>query len=85
MVDTVFNTINNGPDYIEYRLKVSLVEIYMEKIRDLLDVTKSNLKIRENKQKGVYIQDVSEEYVSEDVDIYNLIEIGTSNRAIGAT
>lgn len=27
----------------------------MEKIRDLLDISKSNLKVRENKGKGIYL------------------------------
>jgi hypothetical protein len=31
----------------------------MEKIKDLFDVTKSDMKIRENKTKGLYIQDVT--------------------------
>lgn len=34
---------------------MSIVEIYMEKIRDLLDISKSNLKVRENKGKGIYL------------------------------
>ena len=55
MVNTVFDTIINGPDYIEYTVKVSIIEIYMEQIRDLLDSGKNNLKIREDKNRGVYI------------------------------
>jgi len=34
---------------------VGIVEIYMEHIRDLLDTTKTNLKIRENPTEGIYI------------------------------
>ncbi len=30
MVNTVFDTIINGPEYIEYTVKVSIIEIYME-------------------------------------------------------
>jgi kinesin family protein 5 len=36
MVTTVFDHIGSSPDNIEYRMKISVVEIYMEKIRDLL-------------------------------------------------
>lgn len=85
MVTTVFDAIGSSPDYIEFRLKVALVEIYMERIRDLLDITKTDLKIREDKNRGIYIQDVTETYVSEENEIYNLMRIGTSNRAISAT
>jgi len=37
-----------------------MVEIYMEKIKDLLDITKNKLKIRESKAKGIYIENVTE-------------------------
>ena len=55
MVGTVFENIMNSPDYIEWTVKVGITEIYCEKLRDLLDSTKTNLKIREDPQKGIYI------------------------------
>ena len=64
MVDNVFDHICSTPEHIEFRLRVSIVEIYMEKIRDLLDVSKVDLKIREKKDKGIYIEDVTEKFVS---------------------
>jgi kinesin family protein 5 len=45
MVNTVFEEISSSPEHIEFRIKVSIVEIYMEKIRDLLDISKSNLNV----------------------------------------
>ena len=36
--------------------KVSYFEIYMDKIRDLLDVTKSNLVVHEDKNKVPYVK-----------------------------
>lgn len=85
MVTTVWDNITNSPDHIEFRMKISLVEIYMEKVRDLLDISKTDLKIREDKNRGIYIQDVTESYVSEEDEVYNLMKIGNSNRAISAT
>jgi hypothetical protein len=38
----------------------------MEKIRDLLDVSKSDLKIRESKQ-GYYVENLTEVYVGEKI------------------
>jgi len=35
-----------------------------------------DLKIREKKDKGIYIEDVTEKYVSEDNEVYNLMAIG---------
>lgn len=35
MVNTVFDYIEASPDYVEYRIKISVTELYMEKVRDL--------------------------------------------------
>ena len=85
MIDNVFSYIMDSPDHIEFKIKVSIVEIYMENIRDLLDKEKTNLKIREDKTRGIYIQDATESYVSDQSNVYDLMEIGNNNRAIAAT
>lgn len=85
MVRTVFNRIDNSSESIEFRVKVSMVEIYMERIRDLLDHMKSNLKIHEEKGKGVYIQDLTEMYIGNEFEVYDMMKIGNKNRAIGVT
>ena len=51
---------------MEFTVKVAMTEIYKEKIRDLLNTDKDNLKVREDKQKGVYIADLTEEYITEE-------------------
>ena len=73
MVRTVFNRIETASEAIEFTVKVSMVEIYMEKIRDLIDPSKDNLRIHEEKGKGVYIQDVEEIFISEEKQVYELI------------
>ena len=40
MVKTVFNDISSLPEHIEFKLKISMIEIYKEKINDLLDIAK---------------------------------------------
>lgn len=55
MVRTVFNRIDNSSENIEFLVKVSMVEIYMEKIKDLLDPRKTNLTVHTDKVKGVYV------------------------------
>jgi len=60
MVRTVFNRIDATSDTIEFSVKVSMIEIYMEKIRDLMDPSKDNLKVHEEKGKGVYMADLTE-------------------------
>lgn len=55
MVKTVFSKIENASEDIEFTVKVSMIEIYMEKVKDLLDPMKTNLKVHEDKIKGIYI------------------------------
>jgi kinesin family protein 5 len=85
MVRTVFTRIETANENIEFTVKVSMVEIYMEKIKDLLDATKVDLKIHEEKSKGVYIADVSESYVGDEMEVYEIMKHGNSNRSIAAT
>ena len=85
MVRTVFNRIETASEAIEFTVKVSMVEIYMERIRDLIDPTKENLKIHEDKQKGIYMQDITEKYIAEDAEVYDLMKLGNSNRSVAST
>ena len=84
MISHVFKYIYNteGNDFI---IKVSMIEIYQEKIRDLLDITRVNLNIREDNIKGIYVDGCSERYVGCPNDVLALLELGSSNRAQAAT
>ena len=66
MVRTIFNRIETASENIEFTVKISMSEIYNERIKDLMDPAKDNLKIHEEKGKGVYIQDITEIYCSND-------------------
>ena len=85
MVKTVFEKIENASEDLEFTVKISMIEIYMEKIKDLLDPAKTNLKIHEDKVKGIYIQDVTEMYVGDELEVYEIMATGNDNRAIGVT
>lgn len=37
IVESIFDTILKAPDSLEFTVKVSFMEIYMEKIKDLLN------------------------------------------------
>ena len=84
MISHVFKHIykNEGTDFM---IKVSMIEIYQEKIRDLLDVSRVNLNIREDSIKGIYVDGVSERYVGCPNDVLALLEMGSANRAQAAT
>lgn len=85
MITTVFSKIEDSDPKIEYQVKVGYCEIYLEKIKDLLDVSKVNLKVHEDRTRGVYIADLTEEYVSSGEEVYELMKIGSSNREVGFT
>lgn len=85
MVRTVFNRIESASEYIEFTVKVSMVEIYNEKIKDLINPDKDNLKIHEEKGKGVYMADIEERYIVAENEVYELMKLGNSNRSISAT
>ena len=55
MVSFVFDKIRSASSEMVFEVKVSMIEIYMEKIQDLLDRSKTNLKVAEDSKKGVII------------------------------
>ena len=55
MFDRLFQCIDEADPDIEFNIKCSYLEIYMEKIMDLLDVKKTNLQVKDDKVKGLYV------------------------------
>jgi kinesin family protein 5 len=84
MISHVFKHIYKNED-TDFMIKVSMIEIYQEKIRDLFDVSRVNLNIREDSIKGIYVDGASERYVGCPNDVLVLLEIGSANRAQAAT
>jgi len=85
MVSHIFEEIANAPQEMEFQVTVSMVEIYMEKVHDLINPSAQNLKIREEKGKGVFIENVTEIYVTEEGEVYQIMLQGSDNRSISAT
>lgn len=85
LVEDLFTSIENADSNLQFTVKISYVEIYMEQINDLLDLSKRNLKLRENRKKETYIEGVSEVWVTNVEDVYIYMEEGTSNRSIAQT
>uniref|UniRef100_A0A7S4V310 Kinesin-like protein n=1 Tax=Alexandrium monilatum TaxID=311494 RepID=A0A7S4V310_9DINO len=85
MVWSIFNGIFHADENIEFLVRVSIVEIYNERIRDLLDPKKDNLKVHEDKARGVFIGEVTETYVSCEQEIFDAMRAGHFNRAMAVT
>jgi kinesin family member 5 len=85
IVNDIFNHIYSMEMNLEFHIKVSYYEIYMDKIRDLLDVSKVNLSVHEDKNRVPYVKGATERFVSSPEDVFEVIEEGKSNRHIAVT
>ena len=85
IVEQMFLSISRSPENIEYTVRVSYMEIYMEKIRDLLLPQNDNLPIHEEKSRGVYVKGLLEIYVTTVQEVYEVMRRGGLARATAAT
>lgn len=81
----IFEHIKENNKSTEFRVTVSFLQIYMEKVMDLLDVNKDNLQIREDPKYGTFVDGITTIVVQEPQDVIMLIKEGAKNRAIGST
>ncbi|KAK2735260.1 kinesin-like protein Klp8 [Myotisia sp. PD_48] len=67
-------------------VEVSYLEIYNEKVRDLLNpANKGNLKVREHPSTGPYVEDLAKLVVQSFPEIENLMDEGNKARTVAAT
>ncbi|KAG0160823.1 hypothetical protein PDIDSM_8353 [Penicillium digitatum] len=85
MIEQIFASILTSPSNIEYTVRVSYMEIYMERIRDLLMPQNDNLPVHEEKARGVYVKGLLEVYVSSVQEVYEVMRRGGAARAVAAT
>jgi kinesin family protein 5 len=85
IIQQVFASIMASPSNIEYTVRVSYMEIYMERIRDLLMPQNDNLPVHEEKNRGVYVKGLLEVYVASDDEVYEVLRRGGTARAVSAT
>lgn len=85
IVNDIFNHIYSMEENLEFHIKVSYFEIYLDKCRDLLDPSKVNLAVHEDKDKSVYVKGATERFVSSPEEVLEVIEEGKSNRHVAIT
>ncbi|KAM9831043.1 kinesin family member 5Aa isoform 3-T3 [Syngnathus typhle] len=85
IAEDIFNHIFAMDENLEFHIKVSYFEIYMDKIRDLLDVTKTNLSVHEDKNRVPYVKGCTERFVSSPDEVMDVIDEGKSNRHVAVT
>eukprot|EP00063_Salmo_salar_P011930 XP_013986765.1 PREDICTED: kinesin-like protein KIF16B isoform X10 [Salmo salar] len=75
-------------DEASFRTEVSYLEIYNERVRDLLrrkSTQTYNLRVREHPKDGPYVEDLSKHLVQNYHDVEVLMEAGNINRTTAAT
>jgi len=85
IVNDIFNHIYSMEENLEFHIKVSYFEIYLDKCRDLLDPSKVNLAVHEDKDHQVYVKGATERFVSSPEEVYEVLEEGKSNRHVAVT
>ncbi|CDO98710.1 unnamed protein product [Coffea canephora] len=76
---------NRRNEGLKYSCKCSFLEIYNEQITDLLEPSSTNLQLREDLKKGVYVENLTEYSVRTVDDVLRLLLQGAANRKIAAT
>ncbi|KAK2647075.1 hypothetical protein Ddye_022270 [Dipteronia dyeriana] len=70
---------------LKFSCKCSFLEIYNEQITDLLEPSSTNLQLREDLKKGVYVENLKEYNVTTVNDVVKLLLQGAANRKMAAT
>ncbi|XP_068437527.1 kinesin-1 heavy chain-like [Clinocottus analis] len=85
IVQDIFNYIYSMDENLEFHIKVSYFEIYLDKIKDLLDVTKNNLSVHEDKNRVPYVKGCTERFVSCPDEVMDAIDEGKNSRHVAVT
>ncbi|XP_069382365.1 kinesin-like protein KIF1B isoform X12 [Paralichthys olivaceus] len=88
LCEDLFEKINDdcNKDELSYSVEVSYMEIYCERVRDLLNPkNKGNLRVREHPLLGPYVEDLSKLAVTSYTDIADLMDAGNKARTVAAT
>ncbi|KIK47067.1 hypothetical protein CY34DRAFT_9244 [Suillus luteus UH-Slu-Lm8-n1] len=85
ITEQIFKSIVESDSHLEYVVKVSYLEIYLERIRDLLAPQNDNLQVHEEKSRGVYVKNLSDYYVSSAREVYEIMRQGGAARVVTST
>nr|XP_018679279.1 PREDICTED: kinesin-like protein KIN-1 isoform X3 [Musa acuminata subsp. malaccensis] len=85
IVDGIFEFLQSLVEMTKWTVKLSMVEIYMDKIRDLFDLSKDNIQIKENKCQGIFLLGATEIPITNSTEALQCLCHGIANRAVGET
>lgn len=67
------------------QVTVSVIEIYCERIRDLLDPGNDNLQVQQERLRGITVAHTTEVPVSSEAELVKVMQKGLANRAVAST
>lgn len=80
----LFDSIWECQQNIEYQVNCSMIEVYKEDVRDLLN-GETGLKIKEDKLRGVYIENLISMPVVNEEEMYEVFNQGNQMRIVSET
>ncbi|NXA71350.1 KIF1C protein, partial [Thryothorus ludovicianus] len=84
--DLFTRVAREGSPELSFSVEVSYLEIYCERVRDLLNPkSRGGLRVREHPLLGPYVQDLSRLAVASFADIADLMDSGNKARTVAAT
>ena len=81
----IFGYIKTEGESKKFLVRCSFVEIYNEEVRDLLVNNSKKLDIREDRNKGTFVRDLTYVTLKDTEDIQKCLDKGNKNRHVGAT
>jgi kinesin family protein 3/17 len=71
---------------LEFLVRASFLEIYLEEVYDLLNATtRAKMEVKESKDKGIFVKDLSTYVVKNVAEISKVLRKGQKSRQVGAT
>ena len=64
---------------------MSVIEIYCERIRDLLEPGNDNLQVQQERLRGITVAHTTEVPVSSEAELVKVMQKGLANRAVAST
>jgi len=84
-ISEIFHLVSRLSKRKEFVLKLSMLEIYNEIVNDLLDPGNTNLRLREEPKRGVYVEGVREERLASADHALHVVATGNEHRKTSAT
>lgn len=84
MVDRVFQTVERNPE-MEYKVEIEYVQIYQERLSDLLNPDGGNPRIWESQDVGVFMTGVEKKRISSTQECMDIYDRGNRNRIVALT